>query len=444
MLMQNRIPYKISGGTSFFSRPEIKDLLAYLRVLTNPDDDSAFLRIVNTPKREIGPATLQKLGEWAMGRNKGLFTASFDMGLSQTLTGRGYESLTRFTHWLREIQQLAEREPVNAVRDLIRGIDYESWLYETSPSPKAAEMRMKNVNQLFTWMTEMLEGSEIDEPMTLTQVVTRFTLRDMMERGESDEELDQVQLMTLHASKGLEFPYVYLVGMEEGLLPHQSSIDEDNVDEERRLAYVGITRAQKELTFTLCKERRQYGELVRPEPSRFLLELPQDDLIWEQARKTITPEERMQKARPTSLIFGRCWQRRKSLASQAINCCQAAEKGITSINEGSILAVGKARIPHRRKPVASIMMPPQAVKSAIIDGLINAMIKVAAKNRITKTISWGIKITVMIYPSVEAKIAAVKSRGSTWSAEWSGRRSSLRLRRRRCRYRWRRTGSARR
>ena len=131
-------------------------------------------------------------------------------------------------------------------------------------------------------------------------------------------------------------------------------------------------------------------------------------LSGEQARKTITPEERMQKARPTSLIFGRCWQRRKKLASQAINCCQAAEKGITSISEGSILAVGKARIPHRRKPVASIMMPPQAVKSAIIDGLINAMIKVAAKNRITKTISWGIKITVMIYPSVEAKIAAVK------------------------------------
>ncbi len=409
MLMQNRIPYKISGGTSFFSRPEIKDLLAYLRVLTNPDDDSAFLRIVNTPKREIGPATLQKLGEWAMGRNKGLFTASFDMGLSQTLTGRGYESLTRFTHWLREIQQLAEREPVNAVRDLIRGIDYESWLYETSPSPKAAEMRMKNVNQLFTWMTEMLEGSEIDEPMTLTQVVTRFTLRDMMERGESDEELDQVQLMTLHASKGLEFPYVYLVGMEEGLLPHQSSIDEDNVDEERRLAYVGITRAQKELTFTLCKERRQYGELVRPEPSRFLLELPQDDLIWEQARKTITPEERMQKGQANvANIRAMLAKAKKSLASQAINCCQAAEKGITSISEGSILAVGKARIPHRRKPVASIMMPPQAVKSAIIDGLINAMIKVAAKNRITKTISWGIKITVMIYPSVEAKIAAVK------------------------------------
>ncbi|WP_317177940.1 DNA helicase Rep [Pectobacterium sp. HCp5_1] len=295
MLMQNRIPYRISGGTSFFSRPEIKDLLAYLRVLTNPDDDSAFLRIVNTPKREIGPATMKKLGEWAGQRNKGLFSASFDIGLSQSLTGRGLESLQRFTQWLAEIARLAEREPVAAVRDLIHGLDYESWLYETSPSPKAAEMRMKNVNQLFSWMTEMLEGSDLDEPMTLTQVVTRFTLRDMMERGESEEELDQVQLMTLHASKGLEFPYVFLVGMEEGLLPHQSSIDEDNVDEERRLAYVGITRAQRELFFTLCKERRQYGELVRPEPSRFLLELPQDDVVWETERKVVSAQERMQK-----------------------------------------------------------------------------------------------------------------------------------------------------
>ena len=295
MLMQNRIPYRISGGTSFFSRPEIKDLLAYLRVLTNADDDSAFMRIVNTPRREIGSTTLQKLGDWAMQRNKSLFSASFDMGLEQTLKGRGLESLQRFTHWLQEIARLAEREPVAAVRDLIRGIDYESWLYETSPSPKAAEMRMKNVNTLFQWMTEMLEGSDIDEAMTLTQVVTRFTLRDMMERGESDEDSDQVQLMTLHASKGLEFPYVFLVGMEEGLLPHQSSIDENNVEEERRLAYVGITRAQKELTFTLCRERRQYGELVRPEVSRFLLELPQDDLLWESERKVVSAEERMQK-----------------------------------------------------------------------------------------------------------------------------------------------------
>ncbi|MEX9753902.1 DNA helicase Rep [Providencia vermicola] len=295
MLMQNRIPYRISGGTSFFSRSEIKDLLAYLRVLTNPEDDSAFLRIVNTPRREIGPKTIQKLGEWANQRGKSLYQASFDLGLEQTLTGKGLNALQQFAHWMDKIVKLAEREPLIAVRDLLREMDYESWLYETSASTKAAEMRMKNVNQLFTWMSEMVEGDDLNDPMSLDQVVTRFTLRDMMERGEDDEESDQVQLMTLHASKGLEFPYVFLVGMEEGLLPHQSSIDEDNIDEERRLAYVGITRAQKELFFSHCRERRQYGELIRPELSRFLLELPQDDLEWEQQRKVVTAEERMQK-----------------------------------------------------------------------------------------------------------------------------------------------------
>lgn len=294
MLMQNRVPYRISGGTSFFSRPEIKDVLAYLRLLTNPDDDSAFLRIVNTPRRGIGPVTIQKLGEWASIRNKSLYNASFDLGLGQTLNGKGLEVLTNFTHWLAEIAKLVERNPLDAVRDLLHGIDYESWLYETSPSQKAAEMRMKNVNQLFSWMTEMLAGDSLNEPMTLTQVVTRFTLRDMLERGEEDEDVDQVQLMTLHASKGLEFPIVFLVGMEEGILPHQSSIDENNIDEERRLAYVGITRAQRELFFTLCKERRQYGELLRPEPSRFLLELPQDDLEWENNRRVKSAEEKQE------------------------------------------------------------------------------------------------------------------------------------------------------
>ncbi|MRE57700.1 DNA helicase Rep [Morganella morganii] len=296
MLMQNRIPYRISGGTSFFSRPEIKDLLAYLRVLTNPEDDSAFLRIVNTPRRGIGPATIQKLGEWANTRDKSLYQASFDLGLGQTLSGQGLAALTNFTGWLAEVEKLVEREPLIAVRDLLHGLDYQSWLFETSASPKAAEMRMKNVDQLFNWMAEMLEGDDLNEPMTLAQVVTRFTLRDMMERGEEVEELDQVQLMTLHASKGLEFPYVFLVGMEEGILPHQSSIDEDNVDEERRLAYVGITRAQKSLFFTLCRERRQYGELIRPEPSRFLYELPQDDLHWDDGKKVVKTAEEKQQA----------------------------------------------------------------------------------------------------------------------------------------------------
>ena len=296
-LMQNRVPYKISGGTSFFARAEIKDIMAYLRVLVNPDDDNAFLRIVNTPRREIGPVTLEKLGSYANMRGKGLFESSFEMGLEQHLTGRGLENLRRFTQWLVAIADQAERgDTVEAVRSLVRDIHYEDWLYETSASPKAAEMRMKNVSDLYSWIVADLEGDNYDqEEKTLKEVVQRLTLRDMMERGEEDEDSDAVQLMTLHASKGLEFPYVYLIGSEEGILPHQTSIDEDNVEEERRLMYVGITRAQRELTFTMCKERRQFGELIKPTQSRFLDELPFDDVEWEVNKKPVSAEERMAK-----------------------------------------------------------------------------------------------------------------------------------------------------
>ncbi|EJN6828363.1 ATP-dependent DNA helicase Rep [Vibrio cidicii] len=296
-LMQNRVPYKLSGGTSFFARAEIKDIMAYLRVLVNPDDDNAFLRIVNTPKREIGPVTLEKLGSYANMRGKSLFEASFELGLEQHLTGRGLENLRRFTQWLVAIADQAERgDTVEAVRSLVRDIHYEDWLYETSTSPKAAEMRMKNVSDLYSWIVSDLEGDNYDqEEKTLKEVVQRLTLRDMMERGEENDDSDAVQLMTLHASKGLEFPYVYLIGAEEGILPHQTSIDEDNVEEERRLMYVGITRAQRELTFVMCKERRQYGELLKPTQSRFLDELPFDDVEWEAMKKPVTQEERMAK-----------------------------------------------------------------------------------------------------------------------------------------------------
>ena len=177
---------------------------------------------------------------------------------------------------------------------MIRKINYEDYLYETSASAKAAEMRMKNISELYHWVTEMLAGDDLDEPMSLPEVVNRLTLRDMMERNNEDEGGDQVQLMTLHASKGLEFPYVFMVGVEERILPHQTSIDEDNVDEERRLAYVGITRAQKELWFMLCRERRQFGETMRCEPSRFLIELPQDDLIWENRKPQQSEQQRME------------------------------------------------------------------------------------------------------------------------------------------------------
>ena len=291
-LMTNRIPYKISGGTSFFSRAEIKDVMAYLRVLVNPDDDNAFLRIVNVPRREIGPATLEKLGNYANKRQISMFAASFEDGLEEYLTGRGLLSVRAFSRWLVETADNAERGDTAAVlRSMIREINYEDWLYDSSPSAKAAEMRMKNVTELFSWVTQMLEGSDMEEPMTLPQAVTRLTLRDMMERGEDEDNADQVQLMTLHASKGLEFPYVFLIGMEEGLLPHQTSIDENNVEEERRLAYVGITRAQRELIFTYARERRQFGEVSRTETSRFLHELPQDDLAWDQGKQPKKTDE---------------------------------------------------------------------------------------------------------------------------------------------------------
>ncbi|QLB20517.1 ATP-dependent DNA helicase Rep [Vespertiliibacter pulmonis] len=296
LLMLNRIPYKISGGTSFFAKAEIKDMLAYLRLLVNQDDDAAFLRIVNTPKREIGAVTLEKLGQLANEKQTSLFETIFDFELIQRLSPKPYQSLQNFAHWIVELSDQAVRsEPQSAIKEMLAQLQYEAYLYENATMPKAAEMQSRNVQTLFEWVQKMLEGDELNEPMTLSQVVANLTLRDMLERGESDSESDQVQLMTLHASKGLEFPHVFLIGMEEGILPHQTSIDEDNVEEERRLAYVGITRAQQTLTFSLCKERRQYGEIIKPEVSRFLLELPQDDLQWERDKPPLTEQQKQQK-----------------------------------------------------------------------------------------------------------------------------------------------------
>ncbi|CAI4157479.1 ATP-dependent DNA helicase Rep [Alteromonas macleodii] len=297
LLMSNRIPYKISGGMSFFGRAEVKDIMAYLRLLVNQDDDNALLRIINTPGRGIGRATLEKLGNFANSLDVSMFEAATHPNLNSVLPDKAFHSVSTFSRWIVELSDNAERgNTADAVRTMIRTMGYEEWLYETSASPKAAEMAMANVSTLFGWVNDMLEGNDLDQPMTLTEVVNRLILRDMMERGEDDGEGDQVQLMTLHASKGLEFPIVFLVGMEEGLLPHQSSIDEDNVEEERRLAYVGITRAQRELIFSLAKERRQFGEVINPEPSRFLFELPPDDVQWENQKPKATKEERQQKA----------------------------------------------------------------------------------------------------------------------------------------------------
>ncbi|OBX02702.1 ATP-dependent DNA helicase Rep [Gallibacterium genomosp. 3] len=293
VLMQNRIPYKISGGTSLFSRIEIKDVMAYLRLLVNQDDDSAFIRIINTPRREIGMATLEKLGKLAKEKHCSLFEAIFDFELIQRVTAKAYTALHDFAEWIVKLSDQVERsDPQQAIREMFAQLQYETYLYEQANNPKAAEMQSRNVAMLLQWVHDMLEGDEFNPPMTLSQVVLRLTLRDMLEHNENEQSGDEVQLMTLHASKGLEFPYVYLIGMEEGILPHQNSIDDNNIEEERRLAYVGITRAQKELTFSRCKTRRQMGEIIHTEPSRFLLELPQDDLVWEKDKSPLTEQQK--------------------------------------------------------------------------------------------------------------------------------------------------------
>ncbi|OBW91800.1 ATP-dependent DNA helicase Rep [Gallibacterium genomosp. 3] len=293
VLMQNRIPYKISGGTSLFSRIEIKDVMAYLRLLVNQDDDSAFIRIINTPRREIGMATLEKLGKLAKEKHCSLFEAIFDFELIQRVTAKAYTALHDFAEWIVKLSDQVERsDPQQTIREMFAQLQYETYLYEQANNPKAAEMQSRNVAMLLQWVHDMLEGDEFNPPMTLSQVVLRLTLRDMLERNENEQSGDEVQLMTLHASKGLEFPYVYLIGMEEGILPHQNSIDDNNIEEERRLAYVGITRAQKELTFSRCKTRRQMGEIIHTEPSRFLLELPQDDLVWEKDKPPLTEQQK--------------------------------------------------------------------------------------------------------------------------------------------------------
>ncbi|RUO66292.1 ATP-dependent DNA helicase Rep [Pseudidiomarina planktonica] len=296
-LLSNRIPYRMTGGQSFFARAEIKDIMAYLRLLVNPNDDTAFIRVVNIPKRGIGPQTLERIGLLANEQHISLLEAAQHSGLTTQLGTRAMQAVQEFVQLITSTARDCDNREyaAQAISRLLQHIHYEDWLFETSASTKAAEMRYKNVNELYRWITEMLKGDPEHQPLTLDEAVSKLALRDMLSRDEEDEQGDQVHLMTLHASKGLEFPHVFMVGMEEGILPHQSSVDDNMVDEERRLAYVGITRAQHSLIFTMAKERRQYGEVIRPEPSRFLWELPQDDVEWEDTKKPVSDEEQDEK-----------------------------------------------------------------------------------------------------------------------------------------------------
>jgi ATP-dependent DNA helicase Rep len=295
MLRERDVPYQLSGGPSFFENAEVRDILAYLRVLVNPDDDNAFLRIVNTPRRELGPATVGALAEYAAMRGKSLFEASSELGLAQRLGERPLRRLQEFTGWLARIAEMAEREPPGPVaRALVQDMDYQGHLELTQRDNRAAERRMKNVHELIAWIERIAEREEGE--IKFASLVAHLSLLDIMERRSEEETGDRVQLMTLHAAKGLEFPHVFLVGVEEEILPHRTSIAEENIEEERRLAYVGITRAQRTLTFSLAGKRKRGGETVVCEPSRFLLELPQEDLQW-QGRAETAPEVRQEQGK---------------------------------------------------------------------------------------------------------------------------------------------------
>jgi ATP-dependent DNA helicase Rep len=294
-LRENNIPYFISGSTSFFAYSEIKDILGYLRLFVNQDDDAAYLRIINTPRREIGPTTLEKLGAYANDRHISLFAASTELGLSQKLSEKSIQRLRKFHDWVIDIaDRIVRGDTFAVIEQVINQIGYEQFLREDSKTKESADRKIKNVYELIEWLKRIADkhsqaelGNEGQKP--LAEIVANIMLMDIMERNQEAETTDQVSLMTLHAAKGLEFPHVFLIGLEENILPHQSSIESDNIEEERRLAYVGITRAQRTCTFSYCTHRKRYGEISECEPSRFLNELPADDLEWVN-KKQLTPE----------------------------------------------------------------------------------------------------------------------------------------------------------
>ncbi|GAB2937743.1 UvrD-helicase domain-containing protein [Aquaspirillum soli] len=271
---QHRIPYLISGGQSFFERSEIKDVLAYLRLLANEDDDPAFIRAITTPKRGVGNTSLAKLGEHAAQRHVSLFAAACELGFQQTLAAAQQQALETFCQFINRMQYRVQREPAGALlQELLLTIGFETWLFD-SEETRTAETKWKNVQEFVTWIGK--KGEE--DGKNLVELAQTIALMTLLEGREKDKQQEAVQLSTLHAAKGLEYPHVFLIGCEEGILPHNESIDQGTVEEERRLMYVGITRAQRSLTLMHCLKRRRGGEWLFCEPSRFIAEIDSEDL----------------------------------------------------------------------------------------------------------------------------------------------------------------------
>ncbi|MDR0246897.1 MAG: UvrD-helicase domain-containing protein [Burkholderiales bacterium] len=282
-LRANNVPYALSGGQSFFDRAEVKDIVAHLRLIANDDDDPSFIRAITTPRRGVGQATLAKLGEIAALKHESLFAAVFSPEFKYSVIGKTQEAVHMFCDSINRLRHRAEREPAGRLLDeMLKGIGYEDWLYATLDK-RDAEKRMENVRDFTAWLSK--KGEEDGKNLLdLTQMLMLISRLD-----DQQDDGSQVRLSTLHAAKGLEFPHVFLVGVEEGILPHRESIELQKVDEERRLMYVGITRAQRSLHISYCKQRKRAGERMDCAPSRFISELAQEDLRY--SGQALSPEE---------------------------------------------------------------------------------------------------------------------------------------------------------
>ncbi|MEG9303489.1 UvrD-helicase domain-containing protein [Psychrobacter celer] len=281
-LRQLQVPYKLSGGQSFFARSEIKDIMGYLRLILNPEDDSAFLRIINTPKRGMGPATLEKLGLFAQEHSISLLASCTHAGLSHVLPSKAYGTIKEFgefiEHYTRELDQ--HPDPVPIVRQMIDETGYIDFVRSDAKTPQQEKNRLDNIDMLYTSIQSLINRAEDDEDRTIDTIIRKLVLLDMLEQQQEEENTNKVNLMTLHAAKGLEFDFVYIMGLEEEMLPHRNSIISETIEEERRLMYVGITRARRELTLTLATQRRAGGQMRVTSESRFLDELPEDHIDW--------------------------------------------------------------------------------------------------------------------------------------------------------------------
>ena len=274
-LIQTNIPYRIYGGMRFFERQEIKDALAYLRLIANRQDDAAFERVVNTPPRGIGDRTLDTIRQITRTRSITLWQAVQVALKEEQLSGRSASALLRFVEL---INAMDEETSEMALAEQTDFVIKKSGLYEMYKQEKGekGEVRIENLEELVTATKQFTPPEEAEELTPLTAFLTHASL----EAGEAQASPHQeyVELMTLHSAKGLEFPRVFMVGVEEGIFPSGMSFDEGRLQEERRLAYVGITRAKRKLTISYAELRRLYGKEERHIPSRFIAELPEENI----------------------------------------------------------------------------------------------------------------------------------------------------------------------